>query len=107
MLFFLITYRREAALATGNMNDDITFQDLEDESPIGSRLRSTSTIESISKRRLPFPEYLSVVANSTNALLGVSIFATPWGYAKSGLLGKLPPQYFCYVKIQAVCATIK
>ena len=45
------------------------------------------TNENTLKRTLPFNEYVSVFANCTNALLGVSIFTTPWGYAKSGLLG--------------------
>ena len=54
-----------------------------------TRLRSTSTIEKFSKKNLPFREFVSVVANATNALLGVSIFAMPWGFAKSGLIGNL------------------
>ena len=36
---------------------------------------------------LPMAAYVSVVANSTNALLGVNIFAVPWGFAKSGVVG--------------------
>ena len=31
--------------------------------------------------------YISIVANTMNGLLGVSIFAIPWGFAMSGLLG--------------------
>ena len=54
-----------------------------------TRLRSTSAIEKFSKRNLPLNEFVSVVANATNALLGVSIFAMPWGFAKSGLMGNL------------------
>lgn len=69
--------------------DNSSFIDVEDEGPVAFRLRSTSTIEKISKRRLPFSEYVSVVANCMNALLGVSIFTTPWGFAKSGILGEL------------------
>ena len=69
--------------------DDNSIIDVEDEGPVAFRLRSTSTIEKISKRRLPLSEYVSVVANCMNALLGVSIFTTPWGFAKSGILGKL------------------
>ena len=30
---------------------------------------------------------ISVIANTTNALLGVSIFATPWGFQQSGIIG--------------------
>ena len=70
------------------MNDNCNLESVERTSPSGFRLRSTSAIEVISKKRMPFPQYLSVVANSTNALLGVSIFATPWGFARSGLLGE-------------------
>jgi hypothetical protein len=69
--------------------DNNSFTNVENEGPVAFRLRSTSTIEKISKRRLPFSEYVSVVANCMNALLGVSIFTTPWGFAKSGILGKL------------------
>ena len=36
---------------------------------------------------LPIAAYISVVANSTNALLGVNIFAVPWGFSKSGMVG--------------------
>ena len=36
---------------------------------------------------LPIAAYISVVANSTNALLGVNIFAVPWGFSKSGVVG--------------------
>jgi hypothetical protein len=34
-----------------------------------------------------FSHYISVVANATNALLGVSIFMMPWGFMQSGLVG--------------------
>ena len=58
---------------------------------VNAECRSKGTLidtnESTLRRTLPFSEYVSVFANCTNALLGVSIFTTPWGYAKSGLLG--------------------
>ena len=31
--------------------------------------------------------HISVIANTMNALLGVSIFAMPWGFAMSGIVG--------------------
>lgn len=37
-------------------------------------------------RTLAGPD-ISIVANTVNALLGVSIFAMPWGYLKSGIIG--------------------
>jgi amino acid permease len=48
---------------------------------------SDDDVIDVDTKAMAFPDYISVVANSTNALLGVSIFAMPWGFAKSGLLG--------------------
>jgi hypothetical protein len=80
-------FYRGSDVEANTVKDNCKLENLECNSPSGFRLRSTSAIEVLSKKRMPFPEYLSVVANSTNALLGVSIFATPWGFARSGLLG--------------------
>lgn len=46
---------------------------------------------------------ISVIANTTNALLGVSIFATPWGFQQSGILGgSLITIFIAYIAFETV-----
>lgn len=43
--------------------------------------------EDIKPKKLTLAGYVSVVANSLSSLLGVSIFAMPWGFSQSGIVG--------------------
>ena len=54
-----------------NSNNNYISQQNHNIYPHNTRIRSTSAIENISRRKLPFIEYISIVANATNALLGV------------------------------------
>jgi len=46
---------------------------------------------------------ISVIANTTNALLGVSIFAMPWGFQQSGILGgSLITIFIAYIAYETV-----
>jgi len=46
---------------------------------------------------------ISVIANTTNALLGVSIFATPWGFQQSGIIGgSIITVFIAYIAFETV-----
>lgn len=53
-----------------------------------SPLLLTTSIEVTPPKKYErFIAYLGIVANTTNALLGVSIFSMPWAYHESGIFG--------------------
>lgn len=56
---------------------------------LGERRSTTSTSSVPAPTFIPlgFDNDISIIANTMNALLGVSIFAMPWGYLQSGIVG--------------------
>jgi len=61
-------------------NDEINYE--------ANKTNKLSTLSSLLKSltTLTSQDY-TIIANTSNALLGVSIFAIPWGFSQSGMLG--------------------
>jgi hypothetical protein len=75
-------------LTTPNDNSLIEMLSLNSPKSSSSLSKSLSLSSKASTESSSLSEnYLTVIANTMNALLGVSIFAMPWGFMQSGVLG--------------------
>jgi hypothetical protein len=69
------------------LNVNTTFGGYDDDDELivyEARTRRKLTIEDINRETVM--DYLSIVCNSLNALLGVSLFVMPWAFLQSGAL---------------------
>ena len=98
MSFASVTSTSNVSYGSLSQNDvkdnSIAFE----ECSIESKLRNKNLGNSILDDRS-----ISVIANTTNALLGVSIFAMPWGFQQSGIIGgSIITVFVAYIAFETV-----
>jgi hypothetical protein len=76
---------------TRNAYGSLSFAEIEEGGSNSQQLDETKTYSSaynfINLSEGEVIDDISIVANTINALLGVSLFAMPWGYEQSGIIG--------------------
>jgi hypothetical protein len=77
---------KESVHQDANFDDDVEIQSVESVD-VYLETNSEDDCEDIKPKKLTNAGYVSVVANTLSSLLGVSIFAMPWGFSRSGIVG--------------------